>query len=190
MITSIFMVLAALSQVPFYGEIPENVPTFKMTFADGTVAYGALAVDGQWYEQDVVSLPPGKTPTLVFDTPWAPQQDRPLRQPEFVAETRSLRKQRLTEDWKAAGYSPVQTKQGEFYAPKEEIALAERAREMEAAVAQAANVFVAPSDISAPPTTPTQQPGLLQRWGMHAAVLGVGLLITGIVFRKFVLDAG
>lgn len=186
--TSILIALCALlTQIPFYGEIPENVPTYKMTFADGTVAYGALAVDGNWYTGESVSLPAGKTPTIVFDTPWSPRQDRPLRQPEYVLETLSLRKKRLADAWKESGYEAVQTSQGEVYAPKEEIHLARRAQEMEAGLMQASEPAVTQAVLN-PPASPPQGQGPVERWGAHIAILAIGLTITYALFRRFVLE--
>jgi len=186
--TALILLFASLAQIPFYGEIPENVPTFKMTFSDGTEAYGALAVDKDWYTQETVSLPPGKTPTIVFDTPWSPQQDRSLRQPEFAFETLSLRKKRLAEGWKSAGYAPVQTSQGELYAPVEEIRLAARAHEMETAVMQSSDASTTQAVVSEASTPAPPTKGPIERWGSHAAVLAIGLTITYAFFRKFVLQ--
>jgi hypothetical protein len=187
--TALIALCTLIAQIPFYGEIPENVPTYKMTFADGAVEYGALAVDGDWYTQETVSLPPGKTPTIVFDTPWAPRQDRPLRQPEFSFETLSLRKKRLADSWKSAGYEPVRTSQGELYAPKEEIRLAQRAQEMEAASMQASDPATTEAVLSEGTPPPPLEKGPVERWGTHAAVLAIGLTITYSLFRRFVLDS-
>lgn len=186
--TALILLFASLAQIPFYGEIPENIPTYKMTFSDGTEAYGALAVDKDWYTQETVSLPPGKTPTIVFDTPWSPQQDRSLRQPEFAFETLSLRKKRLAEGWKSAGYAPVQTSQGELYAPVEEIRLAARAHEMETAVMQSSDASTTQAVLSEANTPAPPTKGPIERWGSHAAVLAIGLTITYAFFRKFVLQ--
>jgi hypothetical protein len=187
--------LAVLGQVPFYGEIPENVPTFRITYPDGAVAHGALAVGGQWWMEDVVDLPQGTVPTIVFDTPWAPRQDRSIRVPQFAREMLPIRKQRLAEEWKAAGFEPAPGSSGMVYAPVEEIRLAQRAHGMEAQVlaeveGALAPVPAAPQMTDAP--VPAVAPGFAdyaRQWGPHVAVFVVGLMATAVIFKKMVLDA-
>lgn len=181
------LLLAAFGQFSFYGDIPENVPTFKMTFPNGDVGYGALWLDDAWYMQENVSLPPGKTPTIVFDTPWQPGRDRVLRQPEYVVETISLRKQRLASEWRANGYAPVNTADGERYVLAEELELAKRAHAMEAELL--ASTATPTPDAEAATGIVPATPSLLERWGLHAIVLALGLGVTLLVFRKMVLSA-
>lgn len=177
-----------LGQLPFYGEIPESVPTFRMTFPNGEVRYGALMVDGAWHQSENVAFPAGKTPTIVYDTPWNPGRDRVLRQPEYVVETLSLRKRRLADEWKANGFAPVQTPEGERYVLASELELSRRAHEMEAALAERDAVIEMASPQEQPAVAAQSAPGLLARWGLHAIILMIGLGITALVFRRTVLS--
>lgn len=176
-----------LGQLPFYGEIPESVPTFRMTFPNGDVRYGALMLDGAWHQSENVSFPTGKTPTIVYDTPWNPGTDRVLRQPEYVVETLALRKQRLGEEWKANGFAPVQTREGERYVLASELELSRRAHEMEQALTT--QPVASPSPAQDESSAPAKSaPGPVARWGLHAIILFIGLGITALVFRRMVLS--
>ncbi|MFM1921980.1 MAG: hypothetical protein RLZZ303_3614 [Candidatus Hydrogenedentota bacterium] len=182
-------ILAAflVGQIPFYGEIPESVPTFRMTFPNGDVRYGALMLDDTWHQSENVSFPAGKTPTIIYDTPWNPGSDRVLRQPDYVVETLALRKQRLADEWKSNGFAPVQTREGERYVLASELELSRRAHEMEQALtAQPASPTSIPQE--EPAAAAKSASGPVARWGLHAIVLAIGLGITVLVFRRMVLS--
>lgn len=189
MLHAVAMLAAFLvGQLSFYGEIPESVPTFRMTFPNGEVRYGALMVDGAWHQSENVSFPTGKTPTIVYDTPWNPGRDRVLRQPEYVVETLSLRKRRLADEWKANGFAAVQTREGERYVLSAELELSRRAHEMESALAEQAAAVATASPQEQPAAAGQPTPGPVARWGLHAIVLTIGLGITALVFRRMVLS--
>ena len=175
---------ALLAQTPFYGDIPQDVPTFILEFADGSTDHGALWLQDDWNREESVSSAAGQRPTIIYDTPWNPRTDRMLRLPEFTLEPPALRKSRLEREWDAAGYGPADTPDGVKYYPKEEIELAERARDMAAKLAESND----DSGSAAAPAAVQRQGGFLDEWGLHAVAAIIGIIVTGLVFRKMVLD--
>ncbi|MBI1319753.1 MAG: hypothetical protein GC168_12510 [Candidatus Hydrogenedens sp.] len=187
---ALYIAAAALAQVPLYGDIPKDVPTFVIRESDGSTSYGALYVDNDWYRSEAVSLGPAQRPTIVYDTPWNPGSKRVMKLPEFSIETPVLREGRLKRDWESAGYAPVSTPQGELYFPKSEIELAQRAAEMESALLSR---DAAPESSGNAPAAVSQgtpaEPGFLQQWGLHLALGAAGLAATAGVFWRLVIKA-
>jgi len=182
---ALYIAAAALAQSPLHGDIPRDVPTFEMRHPDGSIEYGALYLDNDWYRAETVTLAPAQRPTIVSDTPWSPTSNRVMRLPEFSIETPVLRETRLKREWDAAGYAPVATPHGELYFPKEEIALAQRAAEMEAALLNKAATL--PAAAPEPAATTPAPPDFLTQWGPRLAAALLGLALTATVFWRMVL---
>jgi len=184
------LVFAAPVSELFWGEVPQEVPTYTVTFPDGETLPAGIRRGGEWLTDDSVLQRKAEWLEFVIDTPWTPQPPRnaflnKLR--ERVREAPVLRRGRLEKGWEQAGYLFVQTPAGLRPVLKQELVYAERAAAMEEAL------DAAPDGAAASQEDPLSlegggegPPGLVRQWGGHVAVMVMGLILAGLVLKSLV----
>lgn len=134
----------------------------------------------------------GDVVTYYEDVPWSvyPAQKKSAHRSTLegdpVEESASSRKRRLERGFADAGYTALNG----FWAPRELARQTKRAQEMYAAVQAAREPAPAPEQAAAdaPAETPAPAapaPSPLQRWGLHGAIVAVGLVAAGLVAKRF-----
>ena len=128
------------------------------------------------------------------DTPWEPKSEtiKSSEVKDVVSERPRDRQRRLRQGWTDAGYTDVN---GRYYRT-EEVALANRAREM-AGVLEHPEPPPPPDDPPKAETTPPpldaapegEPPGFVRQWWLHAALVVGAVVLIGIV-AKALLMAG
>jgi hypothetical protein len=177
---------AAAPECLFHGAAPEGTATFRLAYPDGVEDWAAVRVGNEW----AAGLPDIEAARgrveLYYDTPWSsrePLLELPSRL-QFAYEAPAVRRERLRDGWEQAGFTFIETGAGCLPVPREELALAERARDMVAALDAAPAPDPAAGEPMAAPAAAAPAPGWLALWGPHAAVLGVGglLLLAAVRF--------
>ena len=126
---------------------------------------------------------------VVLDAPWLdPQYRRETIWSRDVVDTyrenAGERERRITKGYKAAGFVPVETNGGERWIHQSEIALAERAFDLEGLALDerpAADADVEAEIIGEVLVDPQHAP-FLELWGMHIALAGVVVVLAVVVF--------
>lgn len=134
----------------------------------------------------------GDAVTYYEDVPWDvyPAQKKTVHRSTLegdpAEESASSRKRRLERGFAEAGYTALNG----FWAPRELAQQTKRAQEMYAAVqtaretSAAAPVPATAADPQTPaPAAPAPTP--LQRWGLHGAIVAVGLVAAGLIAKRF-----
>lgn len=171
---------------PFYGSVPKNVQTFRVIERGESRGYAALELDGRWISE-ISEITPAKRPRIVFDTPWAPNTETArYGRMKYEPTADALRVERLRQGWKEAGYEFIALENGaEIPVLSEDLARAERAREMELASRprELSSATAAPEEVEATP-----KPGFLSLWGPHIVTAAIGLLLLGLVGKTMIFS--
>jgi len=199
MLLAIAITLATLAQADeaLFGNIPSNVPTFRLTLQGEDYGVVALVVGGEYWMERGTDYPTGVRPNFVFDAPWAllPPQQAPLIRSNYTLtlETPAQRRERLKNGWEEAGFTFVDTPKGQRAVQKSDIALAEKARASAAEVAARSNpenldlaISRAVSEdtpLAAAPVVPAWR-----AWVGHVIVGLVGLLLAAAIVKKLIMD--
>jgi len=165
------------------GSVPEDVPTFEVTFGDGSSGHVGIQINGEWVEDRYADIPGYQRLDLYFDTPWAEREPSGVRRSSLEQirfEPIALRESRLKRGWAESGYILIETAAGCQALPEVELELAERARAMVDAQLRAPESEVADE----PPPTPKIG---WRDFLPHAAVILVGLAAAGVFLRMLVL---
>lgn len=123
----------------------------------------------------------------VDNPPWDERKFLPLAKvKEIRAERKEERYRRIQQWYEAHGY--VAIGEWKFY-PAEEVAWAQRAREMAGVDAQPAQATAETAVASAAPAVPAPAapPGLVVQWGAHTALVLISLLLITLVIRTLIL---
>lgn len=181
---------ASAGDAAFYGAIPKDVPTFKVYDRGSPLGYGALLVDqNTFWRETTVQLPPGRRPSIVWDTPWAPSTlDRAPSGATYEYESAILRKTRLEREWAKAGYEFIQTPSGTIPVLRREREYAARAREM--AAAQETDAMTEVTSVTVEDLAVRPKPSFLALWGGHLAVFVVGVFLIIVVVKTMILGDG
>lgn len=175
----------------FYGRVPAETPTYRITFPDG--APGEVAF---FTRTDFVAYEDFSDTALnancILDRPWdaTAAQGPPLtliRQNITPrAEPKQQREIRLKRGWTDAGYIFVDTPAGDHPVLEKEQKLAQRA----AAMAETVEAELAAKNAVQPARAPTapETLGFWKLWGPHLAILVVGLSLTTLVVKSLVLE--
>ncbi len=198
MTTLMMISLAFAANAGLYsGEIPENVPTFKIAFPNDAHEYwGAFLMGNEWVMDRNALESAVKRVDIVFDTPWEPQEHHSalLNKITLEYETPALRKKRLEQGWENAGYVFIEVVENDVKVSrpvlKTELELAERARAMAEAVEHDLHPpepdnNTAPEPAAAPTKNP---PGFLQVWGGHFALLALGFILLAIIVKYLLIS--
>ncbi|HPO17343.1 MAG TPA: hypothetical protein PLI09_28180 [Candidatus Hydrogenedentes bacterium] len=195
LVASITIAFAANSGL-YSGEVPENVPTFRITFPNDSNEYwGAFIMNNEWVTDRNALESAVKRVDIVFDTPWDPQVHHStlLNKITIEYEAPALRKTRLEKGWENAGYVFIEVMEngGKVSRPilKTELELAERARAMAETLEQELHppAPVNGSDTDPEPAPPAPKPGFLQIWGAHVALLALGLILLALILKFLLL---
>lgn len=105
---NLIVVTSLYGLVNFYGEIPEDVPTFVIKITrESSEIYGAIIVQNQWLRTTILPELGNRPIEIVLDYPWEKPQPRRRElshKIEVSYEVPALRKKRLEDGWKQAGY--------------------------------------------------------------------------------------
>ncbi|MCA1901061.1 MAG: hypothetical protein LDL53_02395 [Candidatus Hydrogenedens sp.] len=178
--------------VTFYGEIPEDVPTFLIkTSKEQTQFYGAIIIQNQWLKESTLPELTGKSVEIVIDTPWdTPQIHRREmgHRIEISYEAPVLRRKRLEEGWRKNGYTLIDTKNGKKVIKNSLYQQALQAIEM------AHNIYntTLPPHLLQEPThseieTEVQNTTLLKIWGLHIFIITIGIICLSLIIWKYFL---
>lgn len=192
--TSIYIILCCLSYgaQSFYGEIPENIPTFSIKVQrEQTEFYGGIIVQGQWVDNSSLPELKSKSVEIVIDTPWETPQihRRELgHRLELSYEAPVLRKKRLEEGWKKAGYILLDSPQGKKVIKETIYKQALKAIEM----AQSVYSQNRPPELLYSPTGVELNPDInkntfIKQWIFHIIIVVTGVLCLSFVIWKFLL---
>ncbi len=191
---SVYIILWCLSNgaQTFYGEIPENIPTFLIKIQrEQSEFYGGIIIQGQWV--DNASLPElkSKSVEIVIDTPWETPQihRRELgHRIELSYEAPVLRKKRLEEGWKKAGYVLLDNPQGKKVLKESIYKQALQAIEMAQSVyqqSQPPELLYSPSGIEL--DSNTNRNTFIKQWIFHILIVVSGVLCLSFIIWKFLL---
>ncbi len=189
MLAYVALVAAAALSEDFFGDIPEDVPTFTVTLGrSGGTVKAALSTSGG-YVSDPNDVPTAKEYYWVEpDTPWEASKKRKvhLGAADVRYEAPIARRERLKKGWQAAGFQFVKTPSGDRPIHSKEIAAAKRARDMAADIE--AKYAQAP-ELGASTAQPAgaNKPGRARQWGWHIVVVVVGLALLAAVLKAMVL---
>lgn len=191
---SIYIILCWLSygMQSFYGEIPENIPTFSIKVQrEQPEFYGGIIVQGQWIDNSSLPELKSKSVEIVIDTPWETPQihRRELgHRLELSYEVPALRKKRLEEGWKKAGYILLDTPQGKKVIKETIYKQALKAIEM----AQSVYNQNRPPELLYTPTgielnSTTNKNIFVKQWIFHILITITGVLCLSFIIWKFLL---
>ena len=188
--TILLITLSMLAQAGAEG--PEVVPvnddtnleTYVITLEEEGELYGT-------YETTATQI------TIYIDAPWleSPPQRRTLLsklQSQPHVELPQRRHERRLRQAREAGYTYVETPAGAFFVKEDAKRFADRSAQMAKGVGERAPAPMPSAE--APKNLPASAASLqggntLGRYGWYAAILGTGLLLMGVVVRKFILPA-
>lgn len=178
----------------FFGAIPENVPTYRLSTESGATVSAGLWSAGAWYTDAPEALPAGRAGVQYFpDTPWDGRTElqRLSRTAELTPEAPPMRRKRLEDGWTAAGFTFVSTAAGQIPVRKVDIELAKQA----AAQAEKVEQLSAPENlkIAAPGVAHVAAGGEVatkpawQGYIGHAIVILVTLVLGAVIVKVLLL---
>ncbi|MGC8845310.1 MAG: hypothetical protein ACP5QY_05630 [Candidatus Hydrogenedens sp.] len=178
----------------FYGEVPENIPTFLIKIQrEQSEFYGGIIVQGQWV--DNASLPElkSKSVEIVVDTPWETPQihRRELgHRIELSYEAPVLRKKKLEDGWKKAGYVLLDNPQGKKVIKETTYKQALQAIEMAQSIYQQnqpPELLYSPSGVAF--DSNTNKNTFMKQWIFHILIVVSGILCLSFIIWKFLLTS-
>ncbi|GEM_PF-1193328 len=192
---SVYIILLYFSHgtQTFYGEIPENIPTFLIRIQrEQSEFYGGIIVQGQWLDNTSIPELKSKSVEIVIDTPWETPQihRRELgHRIEVSYEAPVLRKKRLEEGWKKAGYVLLDSFQGKKVIRDITYKQALQAMEMAQSVykkTQPPELLYSPSGVEINPNF--NKNTFLKQWVFHILILISGVVCLSFIIWKFLLS--
>lgn len=180
---------AAAPECLFHGAPPEGTATFRIAPPSGPEDWAAVRIGSEWAAAVAdIEAARGRV-ELYYDTPWLPrepQMELPSRV-RFSYEAPAMRRDRLRAGWEQAGYTFLEVEAGCLPVLRGELALAERAREMAAALDAPPEADVEASADNSVLAAPESGPGWLRLWGAHAAVVVLGGVLLAAAVRFLLL---
>ncbi len=187
------LLIYAPTACDFFGEIPENIPTFKIKFhRDQTELYGALRIQEEWIKDTSPTNLETKAVEIVVDTPWEHPQPRRRelgQKIDISYEVPALRKKRLEEGWRKSGYTILDTPQGKKAISTSEyknaINTIKKANEVYLLTKQP-ELYYSPTgnEISFEKRGKT----LLKLWWLHLVIIATGGLSLFLVVKYFLIS--
>lgn len=182
-----------LSAHDFFGEIPEDVPTFRIKFLrDHSEVFGAIRIQGEWVRDTSPIDLQTKALEIVIDIPWEhpqPQRRELGQRVDISYEVPALRKKRLEEGWKKSGFIVVDTPNGRKTIHSKDyrnaINVIKKAHEIYSSTKEP-TLYYSPTgkEIS----FKTQGTNFIKLWGIHILTLLIGgsslIFITWFFFIR------
>ncbi len=176
----------------FYGEVPENIPTFLIkTQREQSEFYGGIIIQNQWLNDTSIPELKNKAVEIVVDTPWeTPQLHRRElgHRIEISYEAPVLRKKRLEEGWKKAGYVILDTPNGKRVIKDTVYKQALQAIDMAQSIYkqnQPPELLYSPSKVEL--STEFTRTNFLKMWIFHIIVVIIGIIALSLIIWKFLL---
>ncbi|MCX8065792.1 MAG: hypothetical protein N3G21_11585 [Candidatus Hydrogenedentes bacterium] len=174
----------------FFGEIPENIPTFRIKFQrDQSEVFGAIRIQGEWLKDTSPVYLKTKAIEIVIDTPW--EHPQPLRRElgqkvDIYYEVPVLRKKRLEEGWKKTGFTIIDTPQGKRVINsndyKNAINVLKKSHEIYSITAEPP-LYYSPESKNI--SFDNQGRNFLRVWWLHIVVTIVGISLLSLVIWLF-----
>ena len=176
----------------FYGEVPENIPTFLIKIQrDQSEFYGGIVIQNQWLNNTSIPELKNKAVEIVVDTPWeTPQLHRRElgHRLEISYEAPVLRKKRLEDSWKKAGYIVLDTPYGKKVIKNTVYKQALQAIEMAQSIYeqnQPPELLYSPSKVEL--DSEVTGTSFLKMWIFHIIVVIIGIIALSLIIWKFLL---
>lgn len=165
--------------------LSENDLPYAIQLKNGEIIY-AFVEEAQWKKtrMKVMLDAPWLNPQYRRETIWS----RDINVEDTYKENPGERKRRIVKGYEAAGFVSLATDGDELWIHKSEIALAERAVELERLVLEKGPAVDADAEaeiIGETLVEPEQAP-FLELWGMHIALAGVTLVLGGLVSWRLI----
>lgn len=184
--------------VDFYGAIPQDVPVYRVILSEGQNTreeYAAIKYNHEWIDASRENLPPASRIELIFDAPWdAARSSESIRyspdRVQFEHQSGRLREVRLEREWQDAGFTIMETNGTKIPVREGEIALAERAAQMEAEMLAQREAPEKLAGITAGGDTNASHTPInpLMVWWPHALVALLTLLVAGAIVKWLILE--
>lgn len=123
---------ASQSDVVFSGPVPRDVPTYEVILSGSDPFHAGIRIGGQWVTDRNQEIRPHQRVEFVPDTPYymhAPIETS-MRNVTLNYEAPAMRRARLERQWEELGYAFIETEAGWRPVKREDIELAERARQL------------------------------------------------------------
>lgn len=189
---SIIILSSNFGAYNFYGEVPENVPTFLIKIQrEQSEFYAGIIIQNQWLNDASVPELKNKMVEVVADTPWeTPQLHRREagHRLEISYEAPALRKKRLEEGWKKAGYVILDTPNGKKVIKDTVYKQALQAIDMAQSIYklnQPPELLYSPSKVDL--STKSTGTNFLKMWIFHIIVVIIGIIALSLIIWKFLL---
>ncbi len=189
----IFVLYPILGAQNFYGEIPENIPTFLIKIQrEQAEFYGAIIVQGQWLDNASIPELKSKSVEIIMDTPWETPQIRRRElghRLEVSYEAPVLRKKRLEEGWKKAGYVLLDTPQGKKAMRETLYKQALQSIEMAQSIYQQnqpPELLYTPAGVELSSNPP--RVSFIKQWILHILIIITGIACLSFIIWKFLLS--
>jgi hypothetical protein len=126
---------------------------------------------------------------ITYDTPWQPQPVQSIARGGVTWESEAPRNResRLLEEGRIAGFTRIETPQGERWLPIEQVELARRAQAMAEAAQPAAPLDLPEQAVtSAEPAQAPTPASPYRRYAVQAVIAVAGLAVAGLILRFMV----
>lgn len=126
---------ASQSDALFSGPVPREAPTFEVVISGQTPFHAGIRIGGQWVTDRSMDIKPTQTIECVPDIPLYSYQPVEIlkRHVTLNYEAPAMRRARLERQWEELGYTIIETAAGWRPVKKDDILLAERARQLASA---------------------------------------------------------
>jgi hypothetical protein len=179
--------LVSLAQITSGAPLPQDAQVFTITLKEGQserVVNAAVLLDGKFLSEFDMANPPSTQVELHFDTPWtpaAPEKVLSQRIKQIEEEGPIQKDKRYTE----SGYEQIETPKGTIWIATETKLRAERANELQAALAAdlEAKASAHALQVEAGGESPSG-PGFVRLWGRHIVILVSALVVLVVAVKS------
>ena len=178
--------LVSLAQITSGAPLPDDAQVFTITLKEGQserVVNAAVMVDGKFLSEFDMANRPSQV-ELHFDAPWAPAPpERVLSQRiQQIEPEGSIQKDKR---YKESGYEPLETVKGAIWIATETRLRAERANELQAALAADLEAKAAAHAVQTESGGESSiGPGFVRLWGRHIVILVSALVVLVVAVKS------
>ena len=178
--------LVSLAQITSGAPLPDDAQVFTITLKEGQserVVNAAVMVDGKFLSEFDMANRPSQV-ELHFDAPWAPAPpERVLSQRiQQIEPEGSIQKDKR---YKESGYEPLETVKGAIWIATETRLRAERANELQAALAADLEAKAAAHAVQTESGGESSSgPGFVRLWGRHIVILVSALVVLVVAVKS------